>query len=200
MGAGDIPGDLVGYFGYGSLVNRDTHRTEIVDALPARLRGWRRHWVRRDGESNRALLSVRREPGAVVDGLLVLDRAENLPAVDLREERYKRVSITADELELSGAVPAGCALYVYEACVFDGAEPLEIIQSYLDAVLQGFLREHGRDGVERFVHETDGFDLAVIADRKAPTYPRAVTLRHEEEVYFDALLMQKIPDFASFVR
>ncbi|WP_157776483.1 hypothetical protein [Nitratireductor aquibiodomus] len=29
---------LVAYFGYGSLVNRDTHRTEIVGAYPARLK------------------------------------------------------------------------------------------------------------------------------------------------------------------
>lgn len=200
MGEGATSGALVGYFGYGSLVNRDTHRTEIVDALPARLKGWRRHWVRRDEASNRALLSVRREAGAVIDGLLVLDRAENLAAVDIREERYKRVLITPDDLELTGGVPSDCPLYVYEASVCEGKGRLEIIQSYLDAVLQGFLREHGRAGVERFIHETDGFDAAILADRKRPTYPRAVTLEAEEQAFFDALLMQITPDFASFVR
>ncbi|WP_404932991.1 gamma-glutamylcyclotransferase family protein [Nitratireductor sp. L15S-10] len=191
---------LVGYFGYGSLVNRDTHRTGILDAQPARLKGWRRQWVRRDAGSSRALLSVRRDSCSTIDGLLVIDRAENLAAVDLREERYRRVRLDAAELELSADLPSDCPLYVYEASAALGNVRLEIIQSYLDAVLQGFLREHGRAGVERFVRDTDGFDAAVIADRKTPTYPRAVTLEAEEEAFFDALLMQKIPDFASFVR
>ncbi|WP_295813546.1 gamma-glutamylcyclotransferase family protein [uncultured Nitratireductor sp.] len=194
-------GGLVAYFGYGSLVNRNTLRTEIVDALPARLKGWRRQWVRRDEESNRALLSVRRDPASVIDGLLVIDRAENLPAVDLREERYRRVRLASTDLELSAAeLPAGCPLHVYEAAALYAPAQLEIIQSYLDAVLQGFLREYGRAGVERFVAETDGFSATVLADRKTPSYPRSVTLGAEEEAYFDALLMQKVAGFASFVR
>ncbi|WP_113155387.1 gamma-glutamylcyclotransferase family protein [Nitratireductor sp. OM-1] len=185
-------GALVAYFGYGSLVNRDTHRTEIVDALPARLKGWRRHWVRRDEESCRALLSVRRDPASVIDGLLVIDRAENLPAVDLREERYQRVSLAPADLELSADLPADCPLRVYEANLVHAPVRLEIIQSYLDAVLQGFLREYGRSGVERFVSETEGFDAEILADRKTPTYPRAVVLSDEEKSLFDAILMQKI--------
>ncbi len=185
-------GALVAYFGYGSLVNRDTHRTEIVDALPARLKGWRRHWVRRDEESSRALLSVRRDPASVIDGLLVIDRAENLPAVDLREERYQRVSLAPADLELSADLPADCPLHVYEANLVHAPVRLEIIQSYLDAVLQGFLREYGRSGVERFVSETEGFDAEILADRKTPTYPRAVVLSDEEKGLFDAILMQKI--------
>ncbi|EKF17932.1 gamma-glutamylcyclotransferase family protein [Nitratireductor pacificus] len=193
-------GELVAYFGYGSLANRATHRTEIVDALPARLKGWRRQWVRRDGESNRALLSVRRDPSSVIDGLLVIDRAENLPAVDLREERYRRVALAPSDLELSTDLPPGCTLHVYEAATVHPPARLEVIQSYLDAVLQGFLREYGRAGVERFTADTDGFDLAVIADRKAPRYPRAVALDAEEEAYLDAFLMQKIAEYASFVR
>lgn len=156
--------------------------------------------MRRDGESSRALLSVRRDPAAVIDGLLVVDRAENLAAVDQREERYRRVSLTPSDLELSAELPAGCSLYVYEASADQASVRLEIIQSYLDAVLQGFLREYGRAGVERFVRETEGFDATVIADRKTPGYPRAVRLEADEEAYFDALIMQKISDFAPFVR
>ena len=200
MGEGCGVNDLVAYFGYGSLVNRDTHRTEIVGAYPAQLKGWRRQWVRRDGESSRALLSVRRDPASVIDGLLVVDRSENLVAVDQREERYQRVSLTPSDLELSAELPPGCPLYVYEASADQASVRLEIIQSYLDAVLQGFLREYGRAGVERFVRETDGFDATVIADRKTPNYPRAVRLEAEEEAYFDALIMRKISDSASFVR
>ncbi|WP_367714590.1 hypothetical protein AB2N04_11255 [Nitratireductor sp. GISD-1A_MAKvit] len=35
MSAGIGDRDIIAYFGYGSLVNRDTHRTEIVEAMPA---------------------------------------------------------------------------------------------------------------------------------------------------------------------
>ncbi|KGF67599.1 hypothetical protein LL06_21370, partial [Hoeflea sp. BAL378] len=35
---------LVGYFGYGSLVNRRTLHPGVVAAWPARLSGWRRTW------------------------------------------------------------------------------------------------------------------------------------------------------------
>ncbi|MEK1890750.1 MAG: gamma-glutamylcyclotransferase, partial [Phyllobacterium sp.] len=56
-------GRLVAYFGYGSLVNRQTLRTEIVDAVPARLHGWRRLWRPRPDMPGfpAALLSIRRE-------------------------------------------------------------------------------------------------------------------------------------------
>ncbi|EIM77300.1 hypothetical protein A33O_02378 [Nitratireductor aquibiodomus RA22] len=144
---------------------------------------------------------MRRDPDSVIDGLLVVDRAENLAAVDQREERYRRVSLTPSDLELSAETRhAGCSLYVYEASADQASVRLEIIQSYLDAVLQGFLREYGRAGVERFVRETEGFDATVIADRKTPGYPRAVRLEADEEAYFDALIMQKFSYFAPFVR
>ena len=37
-------GALIAYFGYGSLVNRATLRTNVVGAGRARLKGWRREW------------------------------------------------------------------------------------------------------------------------------------------------------------
>src|SRR6185312_7370829 len=80
---GDQPGKgaLVAYFGYGSLVNRATLRTDIVDIVPARLVVWRRYWRPRPDMPGfpAALLTVRREPGCYCDGVLIVDRAENLP-------------------------------------------------------------------------------------------------------------------------
>lgn len=183
---------FVAYFGYGSLVNRATHRTEIVDAFPARLLGWRRCWRPRPDMPGfpAALLTVRREAGVRCDGLLVIDRAENLAAVDAREARYRRVPVAIGELEIASQLPEACPVYVYEAEaeVPVHPEPPKILQSYLDAVLQGFLHVHGEDSVRRFIAETDGFDMPVHADRLAPQYPRAVTLSPEEQALFDSLL------------
>lgn len=185
---------LVAYFGYGSLVNKATHRTEIVDAFSAKLLGWRRCWRPRPDMPGfpAALLTVLREEGAVCDGLVVVDRLENLAAVDLREARYRRLPVAAHELEVFPALPAGCPVYVYEAetAVPPHPEPPKILQSYLDAVLQGFLGVHGEDGVRRFLAETHGFDTPIHADRSAPVYPRSVLLSAAERTLFDALLAE----------
>jgi hypothetical protein len=183
---------FVAYFGYGSLVNRATLRTDIVDIVPARLVGWRRIWRPRPDMPGfpAALLTVRREPGIVCDGVLIIDRAENLAAVDEREARYRRVLLGPQELEIyrahEGAVPA----YVYEADpeLPPHREPPMILQSYLDAVMQGFLAMHGEEGLRRFLAETIGFaETPIRPDRGRPAYPRAVTLSEAERALFDTL-------------
>jgi hypothetical protein len=184
-------GGHIAYFGYGSLINRATHRTEIVDAIPGRLNGWRRLWRPRPDMPGfpAALLSVRREAGAGCDGLLVIDRAENLAAVDEREGRYRRIRLAPEELSLSIPLADDCPIFVYEAetDVPPHREEPRILQSYLDAVLQGVLREHGEAGVRRFFSETDGFETALMPDREKPTYPRAVLLEEAERALFDTL-------------
>lgn len=187
---------LVGYFGYGSLVNRATHRTGIVDAMPARLKGWRRQWRPRPDMPGfpAALLTVRPEPEAWTDGLLVIDHAENLASVDAREARYDRVALTSNDLECVGKVPADMPLFVYvaQAHVPPHPAPPMILRSYLDAVLQGFLAEHGEAGVRRFLAETEGFDIGVHDDREEPVYPRSVRLAETEHALFEALLELKL--------
>ena len=51
------------FFGYGSLVNRNTHA--YPDARPAQLRGWHRLWVRIEGAAHVFLME---DKLAVVDG------------------------------------------------------------------------------------------------------------------------------------
>ena len=142
---------VVAYFGYGSLVCRATHRTDILAAVPARLKGWRRHWRPRPDMPGfpAALLSVRPDLGSICDGLLVFDRAENLAAVDAREVRYRRIEIADGDLELLAPAPYRCLTYVYvaEDHLPPHPEPPRILRSYLDAVLLGFLTEHGDDGL-----------------------------------------------------
>lgn len=185
-------GGVVAYFGYGSLVNRATHRTAILHAVPARLKGWRRTWRPRPDMPGfpAALLSVRPEPDALCDGLVVFDRAENLPAVDAREARYRRLELAPDSLETAEPLSAGLPLYVYVAQtdIPPHPEPPMILRSYLDAVLQGFLAEHGEAGVSRFIAETEGFDTPIHDDRHRPIYPRAVNLAAHEAALFAALL------------
>lgn len=189
-------GKLVAYFGYGSLVNRATHRTEIVHAMPARLRGWRRIWRPRPDMPGfpAALLSIRPDPGAVCEGLLVFDRVENLAAVDERERRYRRLPVAIETLETVEPVPHDVPVYVYEADpdIPHHPEPPKILRSYLDAVLQGFLAEHGEEGVRRFIEETEGFHTPIHDDSHTPLYPRAVELNSQERTLFKAALEMRV--------
>ncbi|TDH36018.1 gamma-glutamylcyclotransferase [Pseudohoeflea suaedae] len=180
---------LIGYFGYGSLVNRATLRTEIVDAYPARLSGYRRVWRPRPADAPKfggigpAVLTAERCEGAAIDGMLVIDRLENLPAVDERENLYRRNTITSADLVFAAASPKpDCPLFVYERDYEPeaGGAVSPILRSYLDAVMQGFLRVFGEEGLARFVRETESFDLPIHEDRDDPVYPRSVLLAEGE--------------------
>jgi hypothetical protein len=208
LGARYGPGELVGYFGYGSLVNRATLTTGLVEAHPARLKGWRRTWRPRpemgpdmdatpgatlpDGVTP-SLLSAHPAEGFSIDGLLVIDFAVNLAGIDTREFRYHRRDIRLSDLEFAQpghGIGAEIALHVYEARIEHPAAegPAPILRSYLDAVMQGFLREFGPDGLHRFVAETDAFHTPIHEDRAQPLYPRAVSLSPAEMELFDVVL------------
>ena len=182
---------LVGYFGFGSLVNKHTLRTSYVDIVPATLKGWRRHWQTSVVEVDRdiALLSIHRDMDCDIRGMVVIDREDNLPAVDERERGYDRVEITASDLILSHNFDLPERLYVYVGQE-DGnnREKGDLLQSYLDAVLQGFHLEYGEEGVRHFVETTIGFERNIVTDRHAPQYPRAVTLTEPQRMLIDAEL------------
>lgn len=186
-------GDLIGYFGYGSLVNKQTLRTRYISAHPASLKGWRRHWQSYPGEGvERALLSIHEHPETIISGMLVIDRLENLPALDEREAFYRRVNLSAEDLILHDD---GCdieqfhtgRLFVYVAQHHDDKRP-PLLQSYLDAVMAGFHKEFGDEGLEGFLKTTVGFDREIIPDRDAPLYPRAVSIDRNMAALFDASL------------
>lgn len=193
-------GELIAYFGYGSLVNRATLRTRIVGAHPARALGWQRAWQPRpdltlgpEHAIEASLLTVRRAPGSAIDGLLVFDHVDNLARVDLRENDYRRRTLSPSEWSLQGdVVPQRCPVYIYEADVVEAdPESHPILNSYLDAVLQGFYREHGERGLRAFISDTANFDTPVLADRDWPIYPRAVELDDTERSLFDRLLAER---------
>ena len=107
-------GRVVAYFGYGSLVNVSTHQNETLLVQAARLEGWRRIWRPRPDMPGfpAALLTVRPDIEQSCDGLLVFDHLDNLPAVDRREARYERRTVTGDmfscDVARSSRVPVIC--------------------------------------------------------------------------------------------
>jgi hypothetical protein len=188
--------DIIGYFGYGSLVNRDTYAEGVVLASPAILRGWRRHWQCRGLDeverAHIALLSVHRHAEGAIGGMLIFDQRENLEALDRREARYERIAIARDEFEILryhdvARIPEEIFLYVGRPAADIQPTP-QLLQSYLDTVLAGFLREHGDAGIEAFVASTVGFERRIVRDREKPFYPRAVGISADLAARFDEIL------------
>ena len=189
---------IVGYFGYGSLVNEDTLRTKYIASIPATLLNWQRMWDIPIGKNfddlDISLLTSRPVEKSITTGVIVFDRASNLPQVDERETNYDRHKLNLDGLnspvDLSN-IP--CDFYVYEAqknpALPDPRPP--ILQSYLDAVLQGFLRIYGNKGVEDFVNDTANFHTPILQDRDTPKYPRSVQLKPEERDLIDYILTSR---------
>ena len=184
---------MVAYFGYGSLVNAHTHRTHIVHCERAHLSGFARRWQGRSEPARHpvSLLSAHRAGAgaAELSGLLVFDRAGNLPAVDRREHGYDRVRLDRSQLRLDrdDADLPDLEYYVYVARPPAGAARHHILQSYLDAVLQGYLHQYGEHGARGFVESTGAFDTPIVRDRASPLYPRAVKLTPDETDLIDAV-------------
>ena len=169
------------FFGYGSLVNRNTHA--YPDARPARLDGWRRKWVRTQGRDI-VYLSVVRDPGTRIDGLIAAVPGADWAALDAREYGYARHA--SGGAVVHDLVPApDVAHYAIppENCITGGDHV--ILLSYLDVVVQGFLREYGTEGAARFFDTTDGWDTPILNDRAAPLYPRHQTLTEAETKVVD---------------
>lgn len=171
------------FFGYGSLVNRATH--DYPGAARAQLTGWRRVWVHTPAR-DLAFLSVRPDPGARIDGLVAEVPGGDWAALDAREYAYDR-----HRAEAQAGDGAALPVQVYAVPGSASAQPSDahpILLSYLDVVVQGFFREYGPEGAERFFATTDGWQAPIRDDRAAPLYPRAQRLSAEETALVDRLL------------
>ena len=60
-----------------------------------------------------------------------------------------------------------------------------LLLSYIDVVVQGYLREFGEAGVARFFQTTAGWSAPVLDDRARPIYPRHQTLSSDERQLVD---------------
>lgn len=171
-------------FGYGSLVNPATH--SYVQTRPAILNGWRREWRHFiDTPDHKTVsLTVKRDPNYRIAGLIAFVPAADCAALDQREKGYDRITLTHAELSHNDAK---IVLYQSQA-PRDGASSHPILQSYLDAVLQGFFAQHGRAGIIDFLQTTSGWKTPIKRDRHAPIYPRSVNLSVREAMEFDTIL------------
>lgn len=173
------------FFGYGSLVNRATH--QYPEAQTATLQDWRRVWVR-TALRDIVFLSIHPAPGHSISGLIAHVPNSDWAALDLRESGYARIDATA---QVRHTAPAGSiAAYQVPADQQRDGGAHQILLSYLDVVVQGFLREFGQAGAEAFFETTDGWDTPVLDDRAAPLYPRAQNLTAQERRVTDHLLSQ----------
>ena len=69
-----------------------------------------------------------------------------------------------------------------------------MLLSYLDAVVQGYLREYGEAGADRFFATTDGWEAPFLNDRAAPRYPRHQQLAPDETAFVDDRLARLAVD------
>jgi hypothetical protein len=169
------------FFGYGSLVNRATHT--YPNAAQASLAGWRRTWVH-TAVRPLAFLSVEPDPNTTIQGLIAHVPNGDWAALDAREHGYNR---HLAEARLSCNTPHPIQVYaVPQTQVNAPATAHPILLSYIDVVVQGFLREFGAKGAEDFFATTTGWHAPIINDRNAPQYPRAQRLTDAETAVVDA--------------
>lgn len=169
------------FFGYGSLVNRATHDHD--PAVPGHLSGWRRVW-RHTAARPVAFLSVEPAAGVTIAGLVAAVPGGDWTRLDEREHAYDRVTLAAETLAARAEWAQTVSLYaVREAGLPSTRHP--VLLSYLDVVVQGFLREFGPDGATAFFDTTAGWDAPILNDRSAPRYPRHQRLSAAERAVVD---------------
>lgn len=167
------------FFGYGSLVNRQTH--DYPDVRHARVRGWRRVWR---GTSLRevAYLTVAPCSQSEISGLIAAVPGADWAALDERERAYVRHPVAA--LDHGHTDEPEVQIYAIEEAHRDGVQH-PILLSYLDTVIQGYLVEFGEVGAKAFFESTKGWHLPILDDRAAPIYPRATLLSVSERSFVD---------------
>ena len=185
----------INYFGYGSLVNRDTV-SEQADHTPGSLTGWVREWrvcgIARGTENTslgRCSLTVRAEPGSEILGVLLSEPVAGLPALEAREKRYEKVHGMGERFQcVALGEPGPSEMFVFQARPEHrrwGCDTYPILQSYLDCVLAGYFRIWGAQGLRHFFETTDGWHVPVLRDRDAPVYRRAIKLEPDLRTLID---------------
>lgn len=174
------------FFGYGSLVNRATH--DFPRVARARVHGWARVW-KRTRLRHVAFLTAVESPGTEIEGLIAAVPGADWAALDEREYAYHRLPVARIEHE-HGALDDIQIYRTRPEHDTDATHDHPILLSYLDTVIQGYLREFGEAGALRFVETTGGWDTHVLDDRAAPIYPRAQMLTRHERGFVDDILSE----------
>ena len=175
------------FFGYGSLVNTATH--EYTPTEHMRLIGWRRCW-RQVQDYPVALLSAHAHTDSMIDGLIAPVPNNDWTALDIRERGYDRIALTLNAQTMPHRT-IDLAIYSVPGPPTETTLTKQpILLSYLDVVLQGYLRRFGISEAEGFLTSTDGWNRPVLNDRATPHYPRHQVLTMLETKFVDAALKQ----------
>ncbi len=171
-------------FGYGSLVNTATH--DYGQAHVAELNGWRREWhytTLRD----LAYLSAIPDPNSTIKGVVLKAPAmdENL---ERREQAYARHPVSDIITHSAKTLPDINVFAIPPKVHRPHHAKSALLLSYIDVVVQGYLREFGEAGVQGFFKTTHGWGAPVIDDRANPIYPRHQRLSKQETELTDHYL------------
>jgi hypothetical protein len=188
--------DWIYYFGYGSLVNRDTRPTGEFSE-PATLHGWQRVWENRTADPERSQqctslsieLLTEASKGSI-EGVVARMPVSDLAQLDQRESGYDRLRLPISDFQLTDNVETD-HIYVYQSQLpnrFLADDQHPILQSYIDCVLAGYVRQFGPSGMQSMIDSTRGWDRPVLDDRAAPHYPRAVNIDADLQSSIDQLL------------
>ena len=170
------------FFGYGSLVNQATH--DFANPQPARIKGWRRAWRHTDLRPV-AFLTAIPDPDCEIEGLIAHVPHGDWDALDQREWAYERILVTKT---VSHALTHDVEIAIYaveEGLHTAPTERYPILLSYLDVVVQGYLRQYGSDGADRFFATTEGWEAPILNDRADPRYPRHQQLSTSDKQFID---------------
>ena len=173
------------FFGYGSLVNRATH--DYHGPARASVRGWRRAW-RHTALRPYAYLTAVPSAHDTIHGLIAAVPGADWAALDAREFAYDRIDATP-HVSHDRTGTRDVAIYaIPDHASADVTDAHPILLSYLDVVVQGYLREFGPSGPDHFFGTTDGWHAPILDDRAAPIYSRAQMLTGHERDIVDASL------------
>ncbi|MFK8075560.1 MAG: gamma-glutamylcyclotransferase family protein [Granulosicoccus sp.] len=188
--------DWIYYFGYGSLVNRDT-RPEGEFTESARLKGWQRVWEHRtaDPERQQQCTSLSIEPidtsdCAGIEGVVARIPVSALAELDKRESGYERLRLSAADFDLPASIQAE-SVFVYRSLPHNrhlANDQHPILQSYIDCVLAGYRTRFGDAGMRAMFDTTRGWNRPILNDRAAPYYPRWVSVAPEVTQQLDLLI------------
>ncbi|NVO56480.1 gamma-glutamylcyclotransferase [Rhodobacteraceae bacterium B1Z28] len=175
------------FFGYGSLVNLATH--DFPDPRPACLKGWRRAWRHTDLRPV-AFLTAIPDPESEIEGMIAHVPKNDWAALDEREWAYDRIPATHS---ITHPLTHDVDIAVYAVSQGRHNDPSNrhpLLLSYIDVVVQGYLRAFGPEGVDRFFATTDGWDAPILNDRAEPRYPRHQRLKTAETELVDVHLQR----------
>ena len=182
-------------FGYGSLILPESRALTIGEhgqATPIIMKGVERSFSLVASQYGLTAVSLSLNPAARCTGVIFPVNDEQLMLLDKREEGYDRISMPMDFAEPLYKHPT------LEGVVFayagqDSGAPTEecpIVQSYLDVILTGCIKEFGVDFANVFASTTNKWDHW-LNDRQKPRYPRA--LESVDTKTIDGILERALP-------